>query len=258
MSDPVRFHRAITRAIPDTFPNAVVRSAPVEPIRVDVARRQHRAYVEALEALGLAVEVLPAAPRYPDSCFVEDCAVGARGVALITRPGVASRRGEETAVAEALRPHVRLEFTTEPATLEGGDCLRIGRRWYVGRSDRTNAAGILRLRAVFEPLGFEVVEVPVGRSLHLKCLCSYLGDGWLLLVEGTIAPGGFRDVRVLTVPTEEASAANCVAVNGTVLMPAGCPITRRAIEATGLGVRELDTSEIRKADGSLSCLSVLL
>ena len=124
MSDTIR---AITRAIPDTFADAVVRAAPTEPIRIDLARRQHRAYVDALESLGVTVTVLPAEREFPDCCFVEDCAVYAEGLALITRPGAPSRRGEAESVAEALRPLARLEFMTGPGTLDGGDCLRIGK-----------------------------------------------------------------------------------------------------------------------------------
>jgi dimethylargininase len=250
--------RAITRAVPDTFTDAVVSAAPSGPIRVDVARRQHLSYTQALEALGLAVTVLPAARAFPDCCFVEDCAVYADGVALITRPGAPSRVGEEASIADALRPHARLAWMEAPATLEGGDCLRVGKRWYVGRSGRTNAAGVNRLRDVFGPLGSQVIEVPVGRLLHLKCVCSYLGGGAMLLAGGTIPADLFCDLRIITIPVQEAYAANCVQVNGTVLMPAGFPAARRAVEAAGFPIWELETSEIRKADGSLTCLSLLL
>ena len=104
------------------------------------------------------------------------------------------------------------------------------------------------LREVFDPLGFEIVEVAVEGFLHLKSVCSFLGEGFLLLAEGTVPPTVFRNVHVIPIPADEAYAANCVAVNGSVLMPAGFPATRRAIEAVGLRMRELDNSEIRKAD----------
>jgi dimethylargininase len=258
MTDPLRARLALTRAIPDSFPNAVVQSPPATPIQVDRARRQHAAYVAALESLGVEVKVLPALPQFPDCCFVEDCAVSAEGVTLITRLGVPSRQGEAESIADALRPYARLEFMTGPATLEGGDCLRIDKRWYVGLSNRTNLAGARRLREVFGPLGYDVVEVPLGDVLHLKCVCSYLGGGWLLLAEETIPAAVFRDVRVIPVPAVETYAANCLSVNGTVLVSAGFPATRQAIEAAGLRVRELETTEFRKADGSLTCLSLLL
>ena len=258
MSDTIRVTRAITRAIPDTFADAVVHTPSAEPIRLDLARRQHVAYVDALESLGVAVTVLPAEREFPDCCFVEDCAVYAEGVALITRPGAPSRRGEVESVAEALRSHARLEFMTAPATLDGGDCLRIGKTWYVGLSARSNGAGIRRLHEVFGPSGFDLVEVPLGGLLHLKCVCSYLGGGRLLLAERSIPPEVFRDVRVILIPAEEAYAANCVCVNGTAMISAGFPATRRAIATAAFRILELETSEIRKADGSLTCMSVLM
>jgi dimethylargininase len=235
----------------------VTQTPPPEPIRVDRAQAQHRAYVETLASLGLDVLVLPADPACPDCCFVEDCAVYADGVALITHPGAPSRRGEVEAVAAALAPHARLERLAEPATLDGGDCLRLGKRWFVGRSQRTNAAGIAGLRRVFEPLGFEVIEVPLGPVLHLKCVCSPLGETTMLLAEDTVPPNVFGAVRILTVPADEAHAANCLCVGATVLMPAGFPKTRRLVEAEGFQARELDTTEIRKADGALTCLSIV-
>jgi dimethylargininase len=250
--------RAICRGVPATFDRALVQARPAEPIRVDVARRQHRAYVEALRSFGLEVTVLPAAPEFPDCCFVEDCAVYAAGVALITRPGAVARRGEEGSVANALQRYARVERMTDPATLDGGDCLRVGKRWYVGRSGRTNAAGVHRLRQVFEPLGFAVTEIPLGPILHLKCVCSALSENRMLLAEGSILPEVFGDVHIVSVPAEEAYAANCLCVDGTVLLAAGFPATRRVLEAEGFTVREVDTSEMRKADGSLTCMSILV
>jgi dimethylargininase len=178
-------------------------------------------------------------------------------VALITSSGAPSRRGEEQAVAEALAPRFRLEWLAEPATLDGGDCLRLDKRWYVGRSQRTNAAGVAGMRRVFEPLGFEVIEVALGRILHLKCVCSALDDDSVLLAENTLPPRVFDAARIITVPAAESFAANCLSVGGVVLLPAGYPATRRLIEAGGWQVAELDMSEIRKADGSMTCLSIL-
>jgi len=252
-----RGRRVLCRSVPPTFNRAVTQAAPSTPIRVELAQAQHRAYVDALTSLGLQVNVLPTDAAFPDCCFVEDCAVYADGVALITRPGAPSRRGEERAVAEALAPHARLQWLGEPATLDGGDCLRLGKRWYVGRSQRTNAAGIASMRSVFEPLGFEVLEVSLGPILHLKCVCSPLGENTLLLAEDTVPPRVFGDARIIMVPAAEAYAANCLSVRDTVLMPTGFPGTRRLIEAEGLQIRELDMSEFRKADGAMTCLSIL-
>lgn len=250
--------RAFCREVPVTFDQAIVQSRSSAPIDVGLARQQHQAYVQALESMGLQVQVLPADRHFPDCCFVEDCAVVADGVALIPRLGAPSRRGEEIPIATVLERHVGIEWVRNPATLDGGDCLRIGKRWYVGRSRRTNAAGAGRVREVFAPLGFDIIEVPLQNILHLKCVCSRLDEQTMLLAEGSIPAEVFRDVRVLHVPAAEAYAANSLAVNGTILMPAGFPATRRAIEGAGFKVAELDHSEIRKADGAMTCLSILV
>jgi dimethylargininase len=228
-------------------------------VDVDNARIQHGAYMRALRSLGLTVIELPADERFPDCCFIEDCAVVVDGVALITRSGAASRRGETLAVHAALESHSAIARTLHmqaPATLDGGDCLRIGGRMYVGLSARTNAEGVARLREVFSHL--TIVPVPLANVLHLKCHCSALGDDRVLLAEGTIAPETFAGLDVVTVPHAERYAANCLAFGGAALVPEGFPETRAAIERAGIATIALSMSEIRKADGSLTCLSIVI
>ena len=248
---------AVTRCIPHSFLDATVESPPAVPIDIGLARKQHQAYVEALLSFGLTVIQLPADHSHPDCCFVEDCALCVEGVALIANLGAPARRGEELAVAEALRPFLRVERMGEPATLDGGDCLRVGKRIFVGRSKRTNEAGIARVKEVFGPLGYEIIPVPVPGFLHLKCCCSSLGDDAVLLARGTLPPETFGRLPVVLVPREEAYAANCVVVRNKALLPGGFLEAAHAIRAAGLDVIPLDTSEIRKADGSLTCLSIL-
>jgi len=249
---------ALTRAISARFAEALTARPPDPPIDVACARVQHAAYVAALAALGVTVVTLPAGDE-PDGCFVEDGAVVAGGVALITRPGAASRRAETHALAEALAPHAELRHMAAPATLEGGDCLRVGRRLFVGRSARSNDAGIARLGEVFGPLGYRVVAIALpARVLHLKCVCSPLGDGRVLVAEGALPGGAFEDVPLVTIPAAEAYAANCLARAGHALMADGYPRARAQVEAAGLTVTALATSELRKADGALTCLSVVI
>lgn len=249
---------ALTRRIPTTFADATVMTPHAgAPIDVALAREQHATYVEALRGLGLAVTVLDADDAHPDCCFVEDTCVLAGDVALVTTPGAPSRRGEVPAIRAALPAGHRVEAMALPATLDGGDCLRTARRIYVGRTARTNAAGVTILREAFAPLGLTVVEVPVADALHLKCFATPLGNETLLLAEGWLAPATFDDQRVITIPAEEAYAANVLAVGDTVLMAAGFPRTRRILQANGFKVIALDTTEFRKADGSLTCLSLL-
>ncbi len=247
---------AITRAVPSTFDQATMEVAA--SVDLALARIQHAAYVSALRSLGLTAVELPADDRFPDCCFVEDCAVIADGVALITRPGAASRRGETAAVEAALASNIgieRIAHMVAPATLDGGDCLRIGRQLYVGLSARTNAAGVARLREVFSNL--TIVPVPLENVLHLKCHCSALGDDRVLLAEGTIAPEVFAGLHVVTIPNAERYAANCLAHAGTALVSDGFAETRATLERAGFATIALSMSEMRKADGSLTCLSLL-
>ncbi len=236
---------ALVRAVPASFLGALTRERLSRPLDVDLARTQHRGYREALRAAGFTLIELPSLEAHPDCCFVEDCAVVAEGVALVTRPGAESRRGEVESVAEALKPHLRLEHMAAPATLDGGDCLRVGRRWYVGRSARTNAAGAARVREVFGPLGYDVVEVPVDGALHLKSVCSAAG-GRVLLARGALPRATFREE---VVPVDDAVAANVVEGPKAVLVAAG-----RAL--AGLKVIEVDNSELRRADSALTCMSI--
>jgi dimethylargininase len=248
---------AIVRDVPPSFDQALCAT----PVTLDVPRaaEQHAAYRAALAAWGLRVERLPADPAYPDGCFVEDTAVVAGELAVITRPGAPSRQGEVDAVAAALARLVEITRMQAPATLDGGDVLRAGKVFVVGRSARTNEAGIAALRAAVAPRGYEVRAVPMEAGvLHLKCVCSPIADDLVLVAEGTVDHQAFAPARVIVVPREEAYAANAVAWNGRVLLPAGYLRTRALVEAAGFAVTELDNSELRKADSALTCLSVLV
>jgi dimethylargininase len=247
---------ALVREVSAGFARALSTApdaATLDPAR---ARIQHAAYVQALKDSGLAVHVLPGDPGMPDCCFVEDTAVVGRTRALLTRPGHPARQGEPAAVGSILGKGLELVRMEAPATLDGGDCLKIDARVYVGQSARTNALGIQRLRDALEPDGFTIQVVKIQELLHLKCACSYLGRGHLLLAE-SLPREPFRGLEILPVPTAEAYAANAVAVGNRVLMARGFPATQRMIAKAGFEVIPLDTTEFRKADGSLTCLSVL-
>jgi dimethylargininase len=251
--------RALVREVADSLPRATIREASSEAIDVNRARRQHQMYVSTLRALGVEVLVLPADHAHPDCCFIEDQAVVRDGVALIARSGNPTRRGEALAVAEALAPHVELHHMEEPATLDGGDVLAVGHRLFVGLSARTNQGGVDRLREVFGQLGFEVTAVSVPTdTLHLKSSCSPLGEDAIALAEGTLPSAVFANIsRVILIPAAEAYAANTLAIGDHVLCAAGHPTAARALAAAGLHPLPVDVSEFRKADGALTCLSVL-
>ncbi len=250
---------ALVRAVPASFAHALSAVPPEPPIDVARARAQHAAYVVALASIGL--QVVPIAPdeACPDCCFIEDTAVFAAGVCVLTRPGAVSRRAEVEAVAAALAARCQVVRMEAPATLDGGDCLLLGQTIYVGRSERTNASGVARLREAFEPHGVSVVAVAMPPGvLHLKTVCSGLGDDAVLVAEDTLPDGTFGGVRVIRVPAAEAHAANVVVHGRAALVAADAPATAALVEAGGFRVVLVDTSELRKADGALTCLSILV
>ena len=221
------------------------------------ALAQHAAYIEALKACGLAVTVLEADEGFPDSVFIEDTAVLCERTAVITRPGAPSRLGEEAAVAAALEAfYPRLEAIRAPGTLEGGDVMRAGDCFYVGLSARTNEEGAGQFAAILKRHGYEVVLVPLREVLHLKTGMAYLENGRLLTGGEFLDHPRFGSFEVIPVPQEESYAANSLWVNGKVLVAAGFPRTRKAIEKAGYQAIPLDVSEFRKLDGGLSCLSL--
>ena len=224
-----------------------------------LALRQHDAYIEALKQCGVAVTVLPADERYPDSCFVEDPAVITRKCAIITNPGAPSRNGEKDEILGAVRgffPEDRIEYIHSPGTLEGGDVMMVGDHFYVGRSARTNAEGIRQFLAILEKHGLSGSEVTLEEVLHLKTGVNYLENNNMLVSGEFVEKPEFANYNRIRIPEEEAYAANCIWVNGTVIVPTGFPAVEAAVRSLGYPVLLVDTSEYRKLDGGLSCLSL--
>ena len=249
---------AITRAVSPAFAQCELTHLAREPIDVERARAQHREYEERLSDAGFAVLRLPADPSYPDSVFVEDAALAFDKVAVVTRPGAEVRRGEIEAVAAILgrlRSVVRIEA---PATLDGGDVLTVGRKVYVGQSSRTNADAVRQLREVLHPLDYAVEPVTVAGCLHLKSAATVVGPS-LLLVNPAWAPDpAFEGLDRIEVDPAEPGAANALRLGDSVLLPASFPRTRARLEANGISVIPIDVSEIQKAEGGVTCCSVLL
>ena len=248
---------AITRSVPPSIVRCELTHLQRRPIDLPRASAQHDEYERLLEELGCVVRQLRATPHLPDSTFVEDTAVVVDECAVITRPGAASRRDETESVALALaeyRPLVRL---MEPATLDGGDVLVTGRRVYVGLSSRTNAEGVRQLSAALEPHRYRVAAVLARDCLHLKSAVTPLGDGRLLLDPRSVDAASFDGAPTLEVDTEERFAANVLAVDGTVIVPANAPRTRERLEREGYVVRPLNLTELAKAEAGLTCCSLL-
>ncbi|MBI4878984.1 MAG: dimethylargininase [Planctomycetes bacterium] len=251
---------ALLRSVPATYERCLVRAAPPQAIDVARARAQHAAYAAALAAAGCEVRVLPADDRHPDCCFIEDTAVLLDDLAVLTRPGAASRLGEVDAVAEALAALAPLVRLMSPAALDGGDVLCLGKKLFVGLSQRTNAAGVEQLAQAARARGCEVATVRLAGVLHLKSAVTALDDETLLMAPGLVDPAPFRGCACLETPAGELRAANVLRLpgKGRVLMQAGCGATRALLRAAGYETSEVDISEFVKGDGALTCLSLLL
>ncbi len=222
------------------------------------AVRQHRAYTQALQVLACTLEWLPPLPQYPDSVFVEDTAVVLPGIAVVTRPGASSRLGETASVAQALERHRRVSRITAPGCLDGGDVLHIGRTLHVGASGRTNPEGIAQLARRLVPDGYRVETVAFAGCLHLKSACSFIPPDTLLFNPRWVDPASFGTVRVIAVDEREPYAANTLTIGGTTLVSAAYPETGRRLEAAGVRTHSVEVSELHKAEGALTCMSLLL
>jgi dimethylargininase len=256
METPRSTH-AIVRNVPSSFHRAIRPAGSSEPIDTDLARQQHRLYCSALERLGLSLLAIASDDELPDCCYVEDAALVIGNKGIITAPGAAARRGETAAVEEMLGDHKEIHRIEGPATLDGGDVLRIDDRVYVGLSERTNEDAVEQLANLVAGDGYEVVAIEVRDILHLKSACTYLGGDVITWLPGHLEDPAFARYQKIAVPPREAHAANCLSVNGTVLIPTGAPETRARIEQAGFETVEIDISESSKTGGGLTCTSIL-
>jgi dimethylargininase len=226
-------------------------------IDLDRARKQHRALEQALEALGCVIERLPAEPDLPDSVFVEDAVVVVEEVAVVTRPGAPSRRAETASVARALARYRPLVPIEAPGTLDGGDVLRLGPRVFVGRSTRTNEAGIEGLRAALSGFGYSVTAVPVSGCLHLKSAVTEIAPGTVLLNPDWVDAAAFPGATVIEVDPDEPFAANAQRVGDAIVFPSAFPRTGERLRGLGIRIVTIDLSELAKAEGAVTCCSVV-
>lgn len=277
---------AITRAVSDTIGACELTHLDRAAIDVALARQQHRGYEEALRHAGCDLVSLPPLPDHPDAVFVEDVAIVLDELAIITRPGASSRRGEAASVAEALASYRTLARIDEPGTVDGGDVLRLGHRIYVGLSGRSNAAALAQLRAIVAPHGYTVEGVPVSGCLHLKSAVTEIAPGTILVNPTWVDAAVFGDVEIIAVDPVEPYAANGLVVGptpdstvcedttrvtwrpasldcardksaGRLIYPAAFPRTRDLLEARGIPLSLVDVSELQKAEGAVTCCSLV-
>ncbi len=254
-----RFNHVIVRRPGRSLAEGITSASELGRPIYERALEEHRDYVHALERCGVDITILSALEAYPDSCFVEDPAVITRCGAIITNPGAPSRNGEKAEIEPVIRRFFsddQIARIEAPGTLEGGDVMMVGDHFFVGRSARTNEEGIRQFLDILNSWGLEGSEVPLRHVLHLKTGVNYIEDGNMLVSGEFINHSAFACYNKIVVPDEEAYGANCIWVNGTVIVAKGYPAVLRAVQELGYETIVVDTSEFRKVDGGLSCLSL--
>jgi len=253
MAVAVRY--AIVRYVPESYDHCVRTNT--EQIDVELAKRQHKVYCRFLERLGLKLIWVEGDNAFPDSCFVEDTAVVFDEKAIVCNMSVKSRAPEVIGVAKVLAELKETHYIKPLAVIDGGDVLRVEDRIFIGLSARTNSAAIEQVIEILRGTSLNAVPVKVHNVLHLKSACTYLGNNCVILSKGNFDTNVLSGVRKIIVAKGEEYAADCLAVNGAVLMAKGYPKTRRRIEKEGFRVEELEVSEFRKGEGALTCLSII-
>ena len=247
---------ALVRGIPASFDRCIKPKGDPRPIDVPLARQQHHRYCEILLEHGYTVLFAPPDTYLPDCPFVEDTAVVVGNRALLTRPGAASRRDEVAATGEILRHFFDLTRMDPPATLDGGDVLKVGATLFVGRTDRTNDTGIAVLRD-WTGSSRTVIPVDLENALHLKSVVNTLREDTVVISGDGVDPTVFSDYKVLKAPEDEGKRLSFLPLGDHVLLPMDCPETGRLFQKEGFVLIPLDVSEIRKAQAGLTCMSVL-
>jgi dimethylargininase len=248
-------HRALVRRPSQNFANALSEHPEATSINIQKAGQQHAAYCEALQIAGLDVEVLEPLDDFPDSVFIEDNAVILEGRTVLCSMKEASRRGEVSLLADALQSRLPVLRLQAPVFIDGGDILQTEDTVFVGQSQRTSTEAIEALQSLTSK---QVVPVQVKKGLHLKTSVSFLGKNLLVINSSYIDTEPFREFEWIEVNEDEAYAANCLAVGDNVILPAGFPRLEQKIQAYGFSTLPVDMSEFQKADGGVTCLSLLI
>lgn len=249
---------AITRPPSASLARCELTYLKRERIDIDRARRQHASYESLLESLGRRIVRLPQLDDQPDAVFVEDAALVLDELAIVAPMGAASRRAEVPSMEAALAKFRPVLHLTPPATLDGGDVLRIGRRVYVGMSRRTNETAVGQLTRMLRPYDYEVAGVSVGGALHLKSACTAVSDDAVLANPAWLDLSAFTAMEIVRTDPSEPWGASVLRVGDSLVMAAGFPRTAGLLRERGHRVELIDLSELRKAEGGPTCLSILL
>jgi len=249
---------AITREVSSRFNDCEITHIDRTPIDLELARGQHRDYVNSLLDLGIKVIELPEEPDLPDSVFVEDTAVILPEVAIITRPGADSRKFETDSITRVLAPYRRLVRITEPATLDGGDVLVLGRSIFVGLSTRSNHFAVEQIQELVGEYGYVSFGVPLRNCLHLKTAVTQVDENTVLINKGWLDTHQLRSFNWIEVDPSEPFAANCLPINNQIVFPAAFPKTGEGLERHGHKIRLVNVEELAKAEGAVTCCSLIL
>jgi dimethylargininase len=248
---------AITRAVSERITECELTHLAREPINLQRACAQHENYEILLAELGCKLIKLPAEPALPDSVFVEDTAIVLDELAVITRPGAESRRPEIASIAEVLKQYRKLLHIESPGTLDGGDVLQVGKSVYVGLSQRSNQSSINQLRQILSAYGYTVTAVELRNCLHLKSAVTQVADDTLLINSQWVDGKVFGKMQFIEVAPQEPFAANALRIRGTLIYPLAFPKTRQKLESQGIDLRAVDASELAKAEGGVTCCSLI-
>lgn len=248
---------ALTRPPTDAIAQCALTFRAREPIDVALALHQHHAYEAALESLGCTLVRMAPAPHLPDAVFVEDTAIVLDEIAVITRPGIASRREETTEVASALAAYRPLHAIEAPGTLEGGDVIVCDRTLMVGRSARTNDDGIAQLERIVAAAGYQLRPVVVEGCLHLRTAACLVAERTVLVNPEWVDVRAFQGLDVITIDPREPWAANALRIGDTVIHATGGERTRRILERHGIDVHPVANSELEKAEAGVTCCSLV-
>jgi len=250
------FTHAIARKPGPNFAQGLTTAVNEVPPQYENLVNQHEKYITALKSIGLEVILLDPLPDHPDAYFVEDTAVVSADVAIITNPGAEARKGEEETIAPVLNPYRKLEKIQPPGTVDGGDILQVDQHFFIGVSERTNHEGAGQLGHILRRYGYTYTTVNVGAGLHFKSSVNYVGNNTLLVTEEFAEHEQIKGYDIIVVDSQESYAANTLFINDHLLAPRGYPDTRNKLEVLGFNIIELDTSEVRKMDGGLTCMSL--
>ncbi len=249
---------AITREISSRFNECEITHIDRTPIDLKIARNQHWEYTKALSELGCEVIRLPQEPDLPDSVFVEDTAFILPEVAVITRPGADSRKPETQSMAKTLSSYRSLMHVVEPATVDGGDVLVVGKNIYIGLSTRSNQFAIDQIRNLLGQFEYKVTGVQMHDCLHLKTALTRVDDSTLLINKNWVDAQHFKNYDLIEVDASEPFAANCLPINGQIIFPTAFPKTRANLEARGCKIQPIMVDELAKAEGAVTCCSLII